>query len=59
MRLNGRRLGLRQLPIKLVIRPGPVGIVTLVNRTLNPVAERFIDCAREVCRPLAKYDRSM
>ena len=55
MRLNGRHLGLRPLAIKLVIQPGPVGIVTLVNCTLNPVAQRFIDCAREVCRPL-KYD---
>jgi DNA-binding transcriptional LysR family regulator len=55
VRLSGRRLGLRPLPIKLTIQPGPVGIVTLANRTLTPVAQRFIDCAREVCGPLAKY----
>ena len=30
-----------------------VGIVTLKNRTLTPVAQLFIDCAREVAKPLA------
>jgi DNA-binding transcriptional LysR family regulator len=52
--LSGRRLGLKPLPIKLAIQPGPVGIVTLKNRTVSPVAQRFIDCARTVVRPLAK-----
>jgi hypothetical protein len=32
----------------------PVGIVTLKNRTLSPVAKLFIDHARDVARPLAK-----
>jgi DNA-binding transcriptional LysR family regulator len=31
----------------------PVGIATLKNRTLTPVAQLFIDCAREVAKPLA------
>jgi hypothetical protein len=31
----------------------PNGIVTLKNRTLSPVAQLFIDCAREVAKPLA------
>src|SRR5215510_1557097 len=42
------------LPIEL---PGwhlPVGIMTLKNRTLSPVAQLFIDCVREVAKPLAK-----
>jgi len=30
------------------------GIVTLKNRTLSPVAQLFIECAREVAKPLAK-----
>jgi hypothetical protein len=29
-------------------------IVTLKDRTLSPVAQLFIDCAREIARPLAK-----
>jgi hypothetical protein len=32
----------------------PSGIVTLKNRALSPVAQLFIDCAREVAKPLAK-----
>jgi hypothetical protein len=32
----------------------PNGIVTLKNRTLSPVAQLFIDCAREIAKPLAR-----
>jgi hypothetical protein len=32
----------------------PNGIVTLKNCTLSPVAQLFIDCAREGAKPLAK-----
>jgi hypothetical protein len=32
----------------------PIGIVTLKNRTLSPVAQLFIEHAREVAKPLAK-----
>jgi hypothetical protein len=28
-------------------------MLTLKNRTLSPVVERFIDCAREVARSMA------
>jgi hypothetical protein len=31
-----------------------VEIITLKNRTLNPLAQLFIDSAREVAKPLAK-----
>jgi DNA-binding transcriptional LysR family regulator len=31
----------------------PVGIATLKNRTLTPVAQLFIETAREVAKPLA------
>ena len=54
VQLGGRQLGLRPLPIKLAIQPGPIGIVTLKNRTLSPVAELFIDCARKFVKSLAK-----
>ena len=32
----------------------PVGIVTLKNRTLSPVAQLFIENAREVAKPLGR-----
>jgi hypothetical protein len=34
--------------------PQPVAVATLKNRMLNPSAQLFIDCAREVAKPLAK-----
>jgi DNA-binding transcriptional LysR family regulator len=43
---------LKVLPVDLPTRPWPVNIVTLKNRTLSPVVERFIECAREVTRPM-------
>jgi hypothetical protein len=42
------------LPVKLPIAPVPVGVVTLKNRTLTPVARLFIDGTREFARRLMK-----
>jgi DNA-binding transcriptional LysR family regulator len=41
------------LPIELPKARVPNGIVTLKNRTLNPVAKLFIERAREIAKPLA------
>jgi len=48
---------LKKLPIELPTTCRSVGLITLKNRTLNPVAQLFIDCAREVAKPLAKHRR--
>ena len=45
---------IRVLPVEPQMAEMPVGIVTLKNRTLSPIAQLFIDTAREVARPLAK-----
>jgi DNA-binding transcriptional LysR family regulator len=45
---------IKKLPVELSIAGGPIGIVTLKNRVPNPVAQLFIDCAREVAKPLAR-----
>jgi DNA-binding transcriptional LysR family regulator len=42
------------LPVKLQHARAPVGIITLKNRTLSPVARLFIETAREVAKPLAR-----
>jgi DNA-binding transcriptional LysR family regulator len=52
-RFAGRDMAIKALPIDLAATHGSVGIVTLKNRTLTPVAQLFIDCAREVAKPLA------
>lgn len=41
------------LPVKVSMPPVPVGIVTVNNRTLSPVAQLLIEQAREVAQPLA------
>jgi hypothetical protein len=41
-------------PVEFPMGGLPLGIVTLKNRTLSPVARLFIEQAREVAKPLAK-----
>jgi DNA-binding transcriptional LysR family regulator len=41
------------LPVDLSVRPWPVSIVTLKNRILSPVAQRFIDHLRAFTRSMA------
>jgi len=53
LRFSGKRLGLKALPIELAVPSRPVGVVTLKNRTLNPIATLFIECARNLSKPLA------
>lgn len=54
LHFSAKRLALKALPVSLRIPPFPVGITTLKGRMLNPVAQLFIACAREVAKPLAK-----
>jgi DNA-binding transcriptional LysR family regulator len=48
---------LKILPIKLPLRPWPVVLITLKHRTLNPVAQRFIEhlriCAKSISAPVS------
>ena len=44
---------LRELPIDLPTPTWPITIITAKKRTLNPVAERFIECAREIVKSFA------
>jgi len=48
------RYSLKVLPVDLPIRPWPVSIVTVKNRTLNPVVERFIEYIRDFTQPMRK-----
>ena len=52
------RWSIKALPIDLGIRAPPVGIVTLKNRTLNPVVQLFIDAAREVAKSIVAKSRA-
>ena len=52
--LPTKRSEIKVLPVELSKTRVPIGIVTLKNRRLSPVAQLFIDAAREVAKPLAK-----
>jgi DNA-binding transcriptional LysR family regulator len=49
-----KRPGIKVLPVNLQYTRVPVGIITLKNRTLSPIAQLFIETAREVSKPLAR-----
>jgi DNA-binding transcriptional LysR family regulator len=54
LRHGDDRHALKELAVDIPIRPWPVAILTLKNRTLSPVVERFIECARDVAKLMAK-----
>lgn len=51
--LHYSRSSLRRLAVKFPAPPRPVSVITLKNRTLSALAQRFIDCARKLAKPLA------
>jgi len=50
LRFGGRGLRIKALPVRTPLRPAPVGIVTVKDRTLTPLAVRFIEYTRKVAR---------
>ncbi len=54
LRFGPKRPSMKVLPIKLPSIPRPLGIVTLKNRTISPIVQLFIKCAREISRPLSR-----
>jgi DNA-binding transcriptional LysR family regulator len=50
LRFPTKRSEIKVLPIALPVAPVPIGIVTLNNRTLSPVARLFIEQARETAK---------
>jgi DNA-binding transcriptional LysR family regulator len=54
LQLDENRSLLKALSIKLPQQPWPVATIRLKNRTVSPVAQLFMDCAREVAKPLAR-----
>ena len=55
VQFNAKRFALKGLPVKLPPQGPTIGVVTVKNRTISPLAKRFIECARKVASPLAKH----
>jgi DNA-binding transcriptional LysR family regulator len=53
MRYSAERRFLKVLPVELPRWHQPVAALTLRGRVLSPVARLFMECAREVAKPLA------
>lgn len=54
LRFNSEYFSLKVLPVDMPAPPRPIAVVTLKHRTLSPVAKLFIECARDVAKPLMK-----
>jgi len=54
LRFRAKGAAIKVLPVELPRTQGRIGIITLKNRTLSPLAELFIESAREVAKPLAR-----
>ena len=52
LRLPGRHPSLKALPVELPSTRRPIGIITLKNRTLSPLAQLFLDRVRSIVKPL-------
>ena len=50
MRFGGKQMRVKALPVKIQSPPAPVGLITVKDRTLTPLAERFIDCTRKIAK---------
>ncbi len=56
MRFGGKGMRINILPLKAQSPPAPVGVITVKDRTLTPLAERFIECVRNVARSDGRPD---
>jgi DNA-binding transcriptional LysR family regulator len=54
LRFSADRSSLATLPVDFVTHPYTIGAVTLKNRTIGPVVQTFMNCIREVSKPMAK-----
>ena len=54
LRFGPRPLTVKRLPLAPLGEPLPYKILTLKNRTISPVTQLFIDCIRELVKPLVK-----
>jgi DNA-binding transcriptional LysR family regulator len=56
MRFGGKDMKLKVLSVKVSTPPSPIGIITVKDRTLTPLGERFIECTRRVAN--SNYGRA-
>lgn len=50
LRLPAPHLFIKKLPVDLKVAAGAIGMAAVTGRTLSPVAQLFVNCARQVAR---------
>jgi DNA-binding transcriptional LysR family regulator len=55
-RFHPKNAAIRILPIDLPTTRRPIGVITLKKRSLSPVAQLFIACARELAARSTQLD---
>jgi DNA-binding transcriptional LysR family regulator len=53
LHFHAARGPIKVLSVEHSFRRWPIGVVTLKNRTVSPVVQNFLDCVREVAKPMA------
>jgi hypothetical protein len=56
LHFSGDKYGLKEVPVRLPPQGSFVGIVTAKDRTLSPLAQKFIECVCDVAKPLTKAE---
>lgn len=59
LHFSAKRLSLKVLPVEMPAQMWPIGIITIKGRTPNPAQRLFVECAREIARPLARQANSL
>jgi DNA-binding transcriptional LysR family regulator len=54
LRFSAKHTSIKILPVELPMTLREIGIIALKNRTLSPLAQMFVEYARDVARPMAK-----
>jgi DNA-binding transcriptional LysR family regulator len=52
LQYNAKQWSLKALPIDLHVKPRPIAIVTLKNRTVSPVVQLFVEQLRVVAKSM-------
>jgi len=56
LKVPGRYPPLKALPVALPNTRAPIGIITLKNRTLTPLAQLFLENIRTMAKPMAQAE---
>lgn len=57
LRFAPEQWSIKRLPIELPQQPAPIGIISLKNRTMSPIAKLFLQRAREIAKQSKDFRR--